>query len=213
MMISLGSYAQDVTKFLGIPVDGTKEDFEKELVQKGFKFSRKYNGYKGVFNNEESYVHIYESEGKVYRVSVMPIYTFNEGEAKRRYNTLCQQFATNKNYIQLSSDESLRLDVDEDLDYGINVKGKRYEAYFSQVISDSTRSLLILSELYKHFSPIQIANPTEEESKKMLEITKEKCNEIYNNNLVWVVLSMIEDRYTITIMYENNSNDKRGSDL
>ena len=38
MMISLGSYAQDVTKFLGIPVDGTKESMKQKLIQKGFKY-------------------------------------------------------------------------------------------------------------------------------------------------------------------------------
>ncbi len=38
MMISFSSFAQnkDVTKFLGIPVDGTKTEIKQKLIAKGF---------------------------------------------------------------------------------------------------------------------------------------------------------------------------------
>ena len=38
LMLALSSYAQtNVTKFLGIPVDGSRAKMEKQLEKKGFK--------------------------------------------------------------------------------------------------------------------------------------------------------------------------------
>ena len=73
MTISFASFAQnkDVTKFLGIPVDGTVASVKQKLKAKGFKQSPFFDSQlEGRFNGYDSYVSIIENNGKVCRISV-----------------------------------------------------------------------------------------------------------------------------------------------
>lgn len=59
MMVSFASFAQnkDVTRFLGIPVDGTVSSVKQKLKAKGFKQSPFFdNQLEGRFNGYDSYV-------------------------------------------------------------------------------------------------------------------------------------------------------------
>lgn len=60
-------------EFLGIPIDGTKEQFAKKLIERGFKYDPEIEGYTGSFLGiNPSHVHISTSEknNKVKSVSV-----------------------------------------------------------------------------------------------------------------------------------------------
>jgi hypothetical protein len=51
MFISLVANAQkDVTKFLGIPVDGYKAEMKKKLTNKGFTYNARNDCFEGEFN-------------------------------------------------------------------------------------------------------------------------------------------------------------------
>ena len=66
LMLSIVSFAQkEVTKFLGIPVDGTKQEMEQKLKNKGFVQINGLPGLSGEFNGKDVFVlrRIYE-EGK-----------------------------------------------------------------------------------------------------------------------------------------------------
>ena len=72
IMLSLTMFAQqkDVTRFLGIPVDGTVATMKQKLLNKGFKQSSYYkNQLEGRFNNSDVYVNIVDNKGKVWRIS------------------------------------------------------------------------------------------------------------------------------------------------
>ena len=95
------SYAQnDVTKFMGIPVDGTKNEMIKQLQSKGFKLVNKKLGVlKGEFNGEDSEIYIMTNRNKVYCICVADKYSStNENYIISRFNRIVKQFCENKNY-------------------------------------------------------------------------------------------------------------------
>lgn len=74
MMILFATTAnaqKDVTKFLGIPVDGTKAEMIQKLKAKGFT-STAYDPeiLEGEFNGEKVEIHIVTNNNKVYRIIV-----------------------------------------------------------------------------------------------------------------------------------------------
>ena len=51
LLLSISIYAQqNVTKFLGIPVDGSKADMIQKLKEKGFTYNTTTDRLEGVFN-------------------------------------------------------------------------------------------------------------------------------------------------------------------
>ena len=53
-LLSIVAFAQkDVTKFLGIPVDGTKTQMIQKLKAKGFVYNQQKDILKGEFNGEQ----------------------------------------------------------------------------------------------------------------------------------------------------------------
>lgn len=74
IMMSAISFAQnDVTKFLGIPVDGTVAEMKAKLMAKGFKKLSIGNDtlLQGRFNDSNVFAAPLENNGKVYRVLVI----------------------------------------------------------------------------------------------------------------------------------------------
>lgn len=105
MMISFSSFAQnkDVTKFLGIPVDGTKTEIKQKLIAKGFvpKKMGDLEWLEGEFNGRNVNVYICTNNNKVYRIMLADKNTVDEAQIKIRFNILVSQFENNKRYIPL----------------------------------------------------------------------------------------------------------------
>lgn len=98
-VFSTALYAQkDVTKFLGIPVDGTKTAMIQKLKDKGFTPSTwDKNILEGEFNGSDVNVHIVTNNNKVWRIMLADKITQDETGIKIRFNKLCRQFENNKN--------------------------------------------------------------------------------------------------------------------
>ena len=48
LLVSVSANAQkDVTKFLGIPVDGSKTEMKKKLIEKGFTYNALRDNFEG----------------------------------------------------------------------------------------------------------------------------------------------------------------------
>ena len=62
---------EDVTKFLGIPVDGTEEEMIQKLKAKGFWMDEDVGMLRGEFNGVDVYVTIATNKGKVRRVGLL----------------------------------------------------------------------------------------------------------------------------------------------
>lgn len=135
MLLALSAsmiYAQkDVTRFLGIPVDGTKKEMIRKLVEKGFEYNSTYDRLEGEFNGAEVVLSVVTNNNKVYRIVVLDQIHQDETNIKIRFNTLCRQFQNNKRYIPDPTGNFIIPD-NEDISYEMTVNDKRYEADFYQ---------------------------------------------------------------------------------
>lgn len=132
------SYAQnDVTTFMGIPVDGTKNEMIKQIKSKGFKLvDKKLGVLEGDFNGNISQVYIMTNRNKVDCISVCDKYSStNEKLVISRFNRIVNQFYNNGNYIipaGYSVEDFLIPDNEHQLWYNIKNDEKTYYAYFIQ---------------------------------------------------------------------------------
>jgi hypothetical protein len=103
MAISM-SAQNDVTTFLGIPVDGFKSEMKQKLVSKGFvpKKVGTNEFLEGEFNGTDVHVYIATNNNKVYRIMLCDANTQNEANIKIRFNKLVSQFENNKRYTSSS---------------------------------------------------------------------------------------------------------------
>lgn len=146
---TVASYAQqDVTKFLGIPVDGTKSAMIQKLKAKGFTYNQTSDYLEGEFNGSNVIITIGTNNNKVYRVMVMDANDSSEGNIKIRFNNLVHQFNNNQKYKPLSSD--FILSEKEDISYEMLVHNKRYEADYVQLPTNVDEEGLSKEDLMKH---------------------------------------------------------------
>lgn len=142
-IFSLVANAQrEVTKFLGIPVDGTKTAMIQKLKAKGFTstaFDREI--LKGEFNGRQVNLHIVTNNRKVWRIMVANVSTVTETDIKINFNKLYQQFLNNPKYVEAVPNQSIP--ESENISYEMTVHNKRYEADFFQKSSkDSNESVV-----------------------------------------------------------------------
>lgn len=126
----IGNANITVTKFLGIPVDGTKTEMIQKLKVKGFTYDIKNDRLIGDFNGIKSNIRIITNKGKVCRIYICDESTYNEADIRIRFNTLLRQFENNENYEASPVNEYI--DEDEDISYEMTCNNKRYEAVFYQ---------------------------------------------------------------------------------
>ncbi len=139
----------DVTKFLGIPVDGTKEEMLAKLREKGFRTSHDMGKdyLEGTFNGSEVYVAPVTNGNKVWRIAVIEKSRVDEGQIKIRFNNLCHQFENNPKYSSLG--EKQTLDENEDISYQMIVKNKQYQANFYPLPLNENKSVwFTISSMY-----------------------------------------------------------------
>ena len=127
---------KDVTKFLGIPVDGYKPAMIEKLKAKGFTpTSEDKEILEGEFNGTDVYVFVVTNNNKVCRIAMMDKNGQGETDIKIRFNTLCRQFENNSKYIKTETDQAIP--EDEDISFEMTVNKKRYQASFYQNSSNN----------------------------------------------------------------------------
>jgi len=140
LVLAATSYAQlDVTRFLGIPVDGTKAEMIEKLKAKGFR-SNAYDreALEGEFNGSKVYLAVVTNNNKVCRIVVVDVNNVGETDIRIRFNQLCRQFENNSRYVSFRGEQTL--EEDEDISYEMSVHDKRYEAVFYQKASEEQQS-------------------------------------------------------------------------
>lgn len=219
--ISIFGMAQtDVTKFLGIPVDGSKSEMIRKLKTKGFKQSPDVADVLiGKFNGTDVNVYIVTNNNKVCRIAVYDKIANNETDIRIRFNVLCEQFKNNSKYCSLS-EEDPRIKEDENISYEMSVHNKRYEAIFYQRLDTTTANCKeeiieeIQSLIYSKYTKEQIENPSEE---ILQDLYKMKTNyALYKGTRkpVWFMISSDHyGEYYIKMFYDNEYNRAQGEDL
>ena len=215
---------KDVTKFLGIPVDGYKPAMIEKLKAKGFRSIPNADLLEGEFNGTDVLLSIVTNNNKVWRIMLTDKnFTRNVTDIKIRFNQLCKQFENNPKYIRANKFDSIVLGRpeleeeptipdNEDLSCEITLKDKRYEAAYYQLPDSVTKEQILV------FPTDILVFPTdtiEEGSvEKILEraATLRKYIEL-NNKSVWYMISQQYGRYRIIMYYDNEYNHANGEDL
>ncbi len=216
-VVSATTFAQnDVTTFLGIPVDGTKSEMRKKLIEKGFEPIKLDEDviFRGEFNGINVNIHIATNNNKVCRLMIADVNTLDESSIKTRFNKLVSQFENNKRYVSFD-DFSIADDVD--ISYEMNIKNKKFEALYYQIadpqkIGDfETKSMI--EKLSSKYTLEELQNPTEEIEKEIEKAGNEILLEKTKKKPVWFTISKYYGDYYIIMYYDNEYNRANGEDL
>ena len=223
MLIVLNIYAQndlasedlpkDVTKFLRIPVDGTKAEMRQKLIAKGYTLKKDRNGnewLEGEFNGKEVRIFIVTNNNKVWRIAVMDKNYTSESEIITRYNNLYYQFKNNNRYEILAAEP---IPAEEDISYEMSIHNKQYQASFIQITDEKTMNRLSDERLRKQYSEEQIKDSINEVKIDKIWFPVKYTLEMYENKSVWFRITEHFGEYGIALYYDNGYNKANGEDL
>lgn len=217
-LLTLSLYAQnDVTTFLGIPVDGFKSEMRQKLITKGFTTKKVgTNEYlEGEFNGTDVHIYIATNNNKVYRIMVCDANTQDEANIKIRFNKLVNQFENNKRYTAL---DQYTISDTEDISYEMLVHKKNFDALFYQNPDMEKVDTLALQnkireQLLEKYKPEQLENPTEEMNQEVQAIAMRIGMDMIFKKPVWFRICESYGEYYITMYYDNEYNHANGEDL
>ena len=217
-LLTLSLYAQnDVTTFLGIPVDGFKSEMRQKLIAKGFTPKKVgTNEYlEGEFNGTDVHIYIATNNNKVYRIMVCDANTQDEANIKIRFNKLVNQFENNKRYTAL---DQYTISDTEDISYEMLVHKKNFDALFYQNPDKEKVDTLALQhkireQLLEKYKPEQLENPTEEINQEVQAISMRIVMDMIFKKPVWFRICESYGEYYITMYYDNEYNHANGEDL
>lgn len=204
---------KEVTRFLGIPVDGTKPEMIQKIKAKGFIPSR-YDSemLEGEFNGKNVWVMVVTNNRKVYRVAVIDANTCGETDIRVRFNTLLEQFKNNDKYMP--GLDNAAIPDDEDISYECTVHDKRYQAVFYQYAENMKDTMQRFAEQVKTgYTEEELAKLTDEQKAKLLEGFSDKLVEGILNRAVWFMIEKDGTDYRIIMYYDNVYNQANGDDL
>lgn len=223
------AFAQDsndgTLKFLGIPIDGPKEQLIEKIKAKGFRSSPYREYLVGQFNGQDVEVYVVDNHDTAYRVFV----AFPETSAYRvrlEYNHLLNQFLRNDKYLPIKAFEEIP--ESEDISYEMTIHNKEYGACFV-FISPDVFTKDESDKLHEVFAKLK--NMSEEDAKNYGESlalafasdanvsTPEDALVVMNrfltilNNNVWFTILQDSGKYQIGLFYDNLKNKPNGEDL
>ena len=218
LVASVTLFAQsDVTKFLGIPVDGFKPDMIRKLKEKGF-VSTAYDKdvLEGEFNGRDVNISVVTNNNKVYRIVVRDANSSSETSIKIRFNNLCQQFANNSKYTTpfLTSVDDYIIPEDEDISYEMIVNNKKYDALFFQNPDSIAQQKDIENyrdALFEKYTEEEL-NDSATVSKIVQDVTS-YVMETLTKKSVWFMIAEFNGKYYISMYYDNEYNKANGEDL
>lgn len=208
-------------KFLGIPVDGTKDAMETALIKKGFKKNYKEDCLEGRFNGQDVKASILTDNGKVWRVAIQYYTTNSESALRIAYNRLYDQFADNPKYFASESNEPLP--ENDDISYELTVHDKRYDSAFHPAIlknlSDEDMRPYAEALLKEEYSAEDYEKLTDYQKEMAYNICLSKVRinvklEEYQYSAWFTISKVSYSLYAIILFYDNeyNSGDN-GQDL
>lgn len=228
-MTSILAMAQDVTQFMGIPVDGTAEDMLRKIRAKGFK-PTDYDAemLEGEFNGGDVFIGVVTNKGKVWRVGVFDQKGISERNIKIRYNNLLRQFLKNDKYMALDAEP---IAEDEDISYEMTVHNKRYQASFAQAPDFEHMASLDSAEVTRtpimsflletaRLADITLGELLNMDGDGQMELLAQQGRggeliDILRQKSVWFMISEGSGygEYNICLYYDNGLNAAKGEDL
>ena len=219
LMSTIAFGQQEVTKFLGIPVDGSKEEMVRKLKEKGFREDPLLNDGTliGEFNGTNVRVAVVTNNNKVWRIMLIDTNPISKTNIKMRFNILCQQFDDNKKYTPASYLQE-PIPEEEDVAYEISVNDKHYEAVYYQLATEIDSMAImkaIQPKLLRKYTTEQIANPTKEIQTDIQVAYYMYILDSRKKRPVWFSIAKFGelDEYMIVMYYDNVYNQANGEDL
>lgn len=205
---------RDVTKFLGIPVDGSKVDMIKKLQEKGFDLFPYYEDddiLTGQFNGRDVMIFVGTNNRKVYRIMVTELGGEDKESIRIRFNNLCYQFGKSKKYTSLEEDQTIP--STEDIGWEISVHAKKYDAIFYQIPDSIKADDLMRKIMLSKYTEEELENPTDAILDDYYRSAMMLAMEMAFKKQVWFRINENGDKYQITIYYDNTFNEANGEDL
>lgn len=196
----------------------------QKLYTKGFKYNENLDCLYGVFNGSDVYLCIKTIHNKVWRIALVYARALNEADVKINFNNLCKQFSRKDNYETAKLGANYFIPEDDDIEYVMEVKNKRYEADYLQLTQnmdfDQNEKLNDLDKLLEDSSLDELEkNKAENEYYEIYHSYIKK----FSKNSVWFMISKDShensdydyDRpYRIVMFYDNENNHHAdGEDL
>ena len=221
LMVAMLNAQVEVTKFLGIPVDGTKYEMISKLKAKGYTWNSTLECLEGEFNGREVQIYVVTNNNKVYRILVVDKNYLNETDIRIRFNTLLSQFKKNERYMSELGVLNEPIEDDEDISYNISVKNKRYQASFIQfdkkILADTilyrNKIEQYLYSRYTNEEIKEVRDKLHEDTDFAFQFITEMYEEWFGNNSVWFMIDEKYGKYRIFLYYDNNNNAANGEDL
>lgn len=220
MALAVGVQAQkkDITKFMGIPIDGTKTAMIQKLKAKGFAYNAKLDRLEGEFNGRDSYISVVTNRNKVYRIVVHDAIYTNEANIKIRFNTLVRQFMENGKYVPADMLGNFTIAEDVKISYEMTVNNKRFEASFYQVAPEDLDTTGLYeyakNKVYSKYSQEQIDNMSEDEKlAAQLSLALTWISDKAGKKSIWFMITELYGQYGIVLYYDNVYNQSNGEDL
>ena len=203
----------EVTKFLGIPVDGNKQQMIQKIKEKGYLYNSNYDRLEGEFNGRDVFIYVVTNNNKVYRILVEDAVYSSEGDIKIRFNTLLRQFENNNQKYFSMSTEDVELSDSEDISYEMIVHNKRYQAAFIQITN--TLDSVTLSKKMQEFNKENYGDDylLDMTAEQILDASIKFFLSLYIDNSVWFMINERYGRYGILLYYDNNRNRANGEEL
>ena len=209
-VLSASAYAQkDVTRFLGIPIDGSKSEMIRKLKAKGFETSPYLEEIlTGEFNGVSVNVGVGTNNNKVYRIFVQDALPQSEGDIIIRFNRLCRQFKENGKYLCL---DDYTIPDGEDVGYEMTVNNKRYEATYFQLPTDTAAfSNELMTKILENYSQEELNGMSDDEKQNLLQ---DVSFDLLSKRSVWFMIGDSYGSYRILMYYDNGYNMANGEDL
>ncbi len=206
-----------VTKFLGIPVDGTLSDMKWNLLKKGFRENNDVNKLEnmeilyGEFNGHNVNVYVATNNRRVYRIMLCDKGLMDEGEIRIRFNNLCYQFQRNSKYI--SSIDNQIIPDDEDISYEMTMNSKKYDAIYYQIGDSLENAEIIRKVLLSKYSKEELEKPSDDITFEFYKTNTLLRLEAMIYKTVWFRICEFGGEYYITMYYDNLYNKANGEDL
>ncbi len=146
------SFGQNTMKFLGIPIDGTKEQMISALKNKGYTYDSLNDCLSGEFNGQNVDIFIKTNNNKVCRICVADASLIDETNIRIRFNSLLDQFMRNGKYVHVGGNI---ISDSEKISHEIIVNKKRYE--IDMVPSDKSINGIVWYMIVDQYGRYRIA--------------------------------------------------------
>ena len=230
LTLSLNAQNDDVIRFLGIPVDGSKEEMIIKLKQKGYTYDYVNDMFNGEFNGSKITGTIQTYHNKVYAIrftyDVLP--GFSKSVVISKFNSLVNQYDLSDKYISylrfdktLHNIESYRIDPNENIGDEMR-RGRLYKAQYrykqGKQLSDTTGLFQYKIEVYKTIHNVATSRGVSVETYNDIDDDAIKAMFIMNKLEQDVVGFFITNgtnpgTFNIVFDYYNRRNAPNGEDL